>query len=105
MSHDLLVRRIEILESRQKKLVLGLLAAFALGACGGVTSHYEACFSRSFAVEKESGGAVLARLAEDPAKGGLLEVTDNEGKVRVVIDANGVRTLDAQGKEKWASPK
>jgi len=69
-----------------------------------VTSHYEACFSRSFAVEKESGGAVLARLAESGG-GGRIEVSDAQGKVRVVIDGEGVRTQDAQGKQTWASPR
>lgn len=103
-SEDLLAR-IEKLENSQWRWRVLAVGAISLGACGGITSHYEKCFSQSFMVERGSnGGEVLARLAESPA-GGRLEILDAHGKSRVVIDSDGVRTLDAQGKEKWSSPK
>jgi hypothetical protein len=105
MSAPELLRRIEALESSQRRWRFVALAALALGACGGVTSHYEKCYSQSFLVERGSnGGAVLARLGES-SQGGRFELFDAQGKVRVVIDADGVRTVDAVGKEKWASPR
>jgi hypothetical protein len=103
-TEDLLARieKLERSQCRWRVLSVGLLA---LGACGGITSHYEKCFSQSFMVERGSnGGDVQARLTESPS-GGRLEILDAQGKSRVVIDAEGVRTLDTQGKEKWSSPK
>jgi hypothetical protein len=100
-----LLGRIEKLEASQRRWRFTAIAALALGACGGITSHYEKCFSQTFFVERgTNGGAVLAKLGESP-QGGRLELYDAQGKVRVVMDADGIRSLDADGKEKWASPK
>jgi hypothetical protein len=105
MTNDALLARIEKLEKSQHRWRIAAVAAIALGACGGITSHYERCFAQSFMVERGSnGGDVLAKLAESPS-GGRLEILDGQGKPRVVIDADGVRTLDATGKERWASPR
>lgn len=105
MTNHALLARIEKLEKSQHRWRIATVAAIALGACGGITSHYEKCFSQSFMVERGSnGGDVLAKLAESPS-GGRLEILDGQGKTRVVIDSEGVRTLDAAGKERWASPK
>ena len=79
------LRRIEQLESSQRRWRFVGVAALALGACGGVTSHYEKCYSQNFMVERGSnGGAVLATLAESP-QGGRFELNDAQGKVRVVM--------------------
>lgn len=105
MTNDALLARIEKLEKSQHRWRLAAVVTIALGACGGITSHYEKCFSQSFMVERGSnGGDVLAKLAESPA-GGRLEILDAQGKTRVVIDSEGVRTLDSTGKERWASPR
>lgn len=105
MNTEDLLARIEKLERSQWRWRVLAVGALALGACGGITSHYEKCYSQSFLVERGSnGGDVQARLAESPS-GGRLEILDAQGKSRVVIDVDGVRTMDAQGKEKWASPR
>lgn len=100
-----LLHRIEKLESSQRRWRFTAVAALALGACGAVTSHYEKCFSQTFLVERGgNGGAILAKLGES-SQGGRMELYDAQGKVRLVMDAEGIRTLDAEGKEKWASPR
>ncbi len=100
-----LVARLEILERRHLhlKLVLGAAAVVAVG-CGAAstTAQYRKVTSHDVAIfGADEQGEVLTLDRND--QGGRLLLRDAAGKVRVEIDATGVRTRDAAGAEQWSS--
>ncbi len=99
-----LLHRIEKLESSQRRWRFTAVSRWgAVAPPSPVTTR--SAFHRSSGVERGgNGGAILAKLGESP-QGGRMELYDAQGKVRLVMDADGIRTLDAEGKEKRASPR
>jgi hypothetical protein len=104
-SIEQLSERLARLERRHARLKVAFVATLVLGlGCGAasttaqyrkVTSHVVAIFGAN------EDGEVLT--LERAANGGRLTVRDSAGRVRVEIDADGLRTRDAGGAERWSS--
>jgi hypothetical protein len=96
-------QRLAALERQNLGLKLGMLAIVLVGvACGGITSRYERCISKTFVVDSPDEKTELSRVTASAA-GGVVQVNDERGRPRVVIDADGIRVLDEGGKATWSS--
>jgi hypothetical protein len=102
-----LAERLERLERRHRRLKYALgasvLLAFGCGAAS-TTAQYRKVTSHDVAIFGTGEQGEVITMDRDEA-GGRFVLRDHSGKVRIALDATGIRTFDGAGAEKWSSAR